>query len=207
MKKPLISILVSACCVLLLLGAGAVWWGLGNVIATRLKPARMIDMSALLPGTEKSIQIGGHKVQISVPSGEGFSFGTIRIETPDVGYSSPRIERNGGVEAVWIADVNGDGAEDGVFVVRCAGSGSYVSLFVMESNGASFRAHNVPSINGVSGYMGHDEFRVVENSLVRRFPIYKDGDSNAKPSAGTRKLTYGLIAGEASWILKLNDIH
>lgn len=51
--------------------------------------------------------------------------------------------------------------------------------------------------------MGHDEFQVVENSLVRRFPIYKDGDSNAKPSGKMRQLQYKLKAGEAGWLLKL----
>ncbi len=55
--------------------------------------------------------------------------------------------------------------------------------------------------------MGYDVFTIEGSFLVRRFPVYADGDSNANPSGGTRKLTYGLIAGEAGWILKLNDIH
>ena len=50
--------------------------------------------------------------------------------------------------------------------------------------------------------MGHDEFTVMENSLVRRFPIYKKNDSNAKPTGGTRQIEYKLKMGEASWQLK-----
>jgi hypothetical protein len=53
------------------------------------------------------------------------------------------------------------------------------------------------------GYMGHDEFTVVENSFARRFPIYKKEDSNAKPTGGMRQLQYELVPGEATWILKL----
>jgi hypothetical protein len=52
------------------------------------------------------------------------------------------------------------------------------------------------------GYMGHDEFRVVENSLVRRFPVYRAQDTNAQPTGGTRQIQYQLKAGEAGWILQ-----
>ena len=53
------------------------------------------------------------------------------------------------------------------------------------------------------GYMGHDEFSVIENSLGRRFPLYLDGDTNAKPSGGKRQLEYKLVPGEAGWLLKV----
>jgi hypothetical protein len=43
---------------------------------------------------------------------------------------------------------------------------------------------------------------VVETSLVRRFPVYRSGDSNAKPTGGTRQVTYKLVPGEAMWQLK-----
>ena len=52
------------------------------------------------------------------------------------------------------------------------------------------------------GYMGHDEFRVVESTLVRRFPVYREGDTNAQPTGGTRQVQYKLKAGEAGWILR-----
>ncbi len=51
--------------------------------------------------------------------------------------------------------------------------------------------------------MGHDEFTVIEDSLVRHFPIYKKGDSNAKPTGDMCQLQHKLIAGEATWHLKL----
>jgi hypothetical protein len=54
------------------------------------------------------------------------------------------------------------------------------------------------------GYMGHDEFAVVESTLVRRFPVYKEGDTNAAPSGGVRQLQYKLTPGEATWVLKLD---
>ena len=51
--------------------------------------------------------------------------------------------------------------------------------------------------------MGHDEFTVIENSLARRFPVYNKDDANCCPKGGTRQLQYKLVAGEASWQLKL----
>jgi hypothetical protein len=54
------------------------------------------------------------------------------------------------------------------------------------------------------GYMGHDQFAVGEGSLLRRFPLYHQADSNNKPSGKTRQLQYKLKAGEAGWILRLD---
>ncbi|MDF2377039.1 MAG: hypothetical protein P1U81_12405 [Verrucomicrobiales bacterium] len=42
--------------------------------------------------------------------------------------------------------------------------------------------------------------------LARRFPVYKEGDSNAKPSGGTRQIQYKLKAGEAGWILRIDKV-
>jgi hypothetical protein len=46
----------------------------------------------------------------------------------------------------------------------------------------------------------------VENVLARRFPVYRPGDSNARPTGGTRQLTYRLVPGETGWILKLDKV-
>jgi len=51
-----------------------------------------------------------------------------------------------------------------------------------------------------------DDFAVVENSLVRRFKTYKDGNSNAVPTGKMRQLQYRLHAGEAGWKLRLDQV-
>ena len=56
------------------------------------------------------------------------------------------------------------------------------------------------------GYMGHDEFAVVENRLVRRFPLYREGDTNATATGGTRQMQYRLVPGEAGWLLQLDRV-
>ena len=56
-----------------------------------------------------------------------------------------------------------------------------------------------------SGYMGHDQFQISDNVLLRSFPIYLSSDKNNKPTGGRRELTYGLFPGEALWQLKIVD--
>ena len=56
------------------------------------------------------------------------------------------------------------------------------------------------------GYMGHDEMAIVENTFCQRFPIYKDGDSNANPTGGTRQIQYKLVDGETGRILKIDKV-
>jgi hypothetical protein len=54
--------------------------------------------------------------------------------------------------------------------------------------------------------MGHDELAVVENNLVRRFPVYREGDTNAAPAGGMRQIQYKLVAGESGPVLRKDRI-
>ncbi len=55
-------------------------------------------------------------------------------------------------------------------------------------------------------YLGHDQLAVVETTLVRRFPLYREGDSNAEPTGGTRLLRCKLAKAEAGWLLELDKV-
>ena len=55
-----------------------------------------------------------------------------------------------------------------------------------------------PDSDAAKGYMGHDEFTIIETTLVRRFPVYKEGDSNAEPTGNIRQIQYKMVDGEAS---------
>ena len=110
-----------------------------------------------------------------------------------------------------IADLNVDGSPEIYVYVQSAGSGSYASLVAYSATKKkSLSQIYLPPITGdakaAKGYMGHDEFRVVESTLVRRFPVYRDGDTNAKPTGGTRQIQYKLAAGEAGWYLRPDKV-
>lgn len=113
----------------------------------------------------------------------------------------------GTVTGVEVADLNVDASPEIFVYVTSAGSGSYGSLVAYAVNkGRSLSEIYLPPLEddpkAAKGYMGHDEFSVVENSLARRFPVYRAKDINAQPTGGTRQVQYKLTAGEAGWVLK-----
>jgi len=120
-------------------------------------------------------------------------------------------EIEGTVSGAEIGDLDGNGFPEVYVYVTSAGSGSYGSLVAYAvNNGKSMTSIYLPPVTDNAkankGYMGHDEFAVVEGTFVQRFPIYKEGDTNADPSGKTRQLQYKLKSGEAGWLLKLDKV-
>ena len=102
-----------------------------------------------------------------------------------------------------IEDLNSDGFPEVLVYTTSAGSGSYGNVIGYSvNNGKSMSSIAFPNIadnpTANKGYMGHDEFAIVENTLVQRFKIYNEGDTNAKPTGKTRQIQYKLKDGEAS---------
>ena len=110
-----------------------------------------------------------------------------------------------------VEDLNSDGSPELLICTQSIGSGSYGNVY-------AFSVNNKKSISQVyfqptaenkkinQWYMGHDEFSVLENSLIQRFPIYQENDSNANPTGGTRQVSYTLIDGEAMRKLEVNQV-
>jgi hypothetical protein len=116
---------------------------------------------------------------------------------------------NGRVVGARVADLNGNGTPEIYVFVQGAGSGSYGELVAYAvTPGRDLSPIYLPDLSGAmaQGYQGHDQFEVVEGCLVRRFPIYKPGDSNAKATGGERQICYKLQSGEAGWILRPTSV-
>jgi len=148
-------------------------------------------------------------VTFHVTSPNAASINTLRIQPSGLKADNTLIERQveGTVTNAEVADLNVDGSPELYVYVTSAGSGSQGSLVAYSANkGKSLSEIYLPPLEedkvAAKGYMGHDEFAVVESTLVRRFPVYKDGDTNSKPTGGTRQIQYKLKAGEAGWILQ-----
>lgn len=163
--------------------------------------------SARNAGFDQTLSLQG--VSFRVSSANAGSVNRLRIEPKGLKRDNTVIEReiDGTVTMAEVADLNVDGSPEIYVYLSSAGSGSYGSLVAYAANKRqSLSEIFLPSLQddakASKGYLGHDEFRIVENTLVRRFPLYRDKDNNAQPSGGTRQLQYKLKAGEAGWVLR-----
>ena len=152
-------------------------------------------------------------IKFHVTSKTGGSVNQLSIVPSGLEIDNRPIEREiiGSVSGAEIADLNGDGSPEIYVYVTSAGSGSYGELVAYAANNKkSLSEIYMPPLeqdNRVSkGYMGHDQFAVVEMTLARRFPVYNDADTNANPTGGMRQIHYKLTPGEAGWILEVEQI-
>ena len=150
-------------------------------------------------------------LNFSVQASSGSSLNQLRLTSAglEVVNLNETVEIDGTAYRAEIADLDANGWPEIYVYVSSAGSGSYGSLVAYGvNNGKSATpVYLRPLPEGAAaleGYSGHDEFAVVERRLVRRFPVYRSGDSNAEPSGGMRQLEYQLTAGEAGWILEFD---
>lgn len=150
-------------------------------------------------------------ISFRVSSANDSSLNTVHIQPSGLKSDNELItaEIDGTITAAEISDLDNNGYPEIYIYVSSAGSGSYASLLAYAVNkGKSITPIYIAPISddpvNSIGYMGHDEFRIVELNLIRRFPIYLEGDSNANPSGKTRQLQYKLVAGEAGWVLEFD---
>jgi hypothetical protein len=178
-------------------------WGV--ILTLGLCPA------ALAAGFDQTLSLQGISFHITCAN-QG-SINPLRIEPKGLKERNDVITRDieGTVTGAEVSDLNADGSPEIYVYVSSAGSGSYGTLLAYSANKKkSLSEIYLPPLEetpkAMKGYMGHDEFAVIESSLARRFPLYKDGDTNSAPSGGMRQIQYKLKAGEAGWILKIHRI-
>ena len=145
-------------------------------------------------------------------NGEG-SIRELAIESKGLKTGDQKLvsELDGQAVDAEIGDLNSDGYPEILIYTMSAGSGSYGNVIGYSvNNGKSLSQIYFPEISenkdASRGYMGHDEFAIVETTLVRKFPVYKDTDTNNNPTGGTRQIEYKLKDGEASRIFVINKI-
>lgn len=160
-------------------------------------------------GFSKSLALQGVEFNVEATNQGSINQLTITPSGLQEDNSVISSEIDGSVIDAEVADLDANGSPELYVYVQSAGSGSYGSVVAYAvNNGKSLSAITLQSLEddaaNSKGYMGHDEFSVVENTLARRFPLYNEGDTNASPSGKTRQLEYKLVPGEAGWQLKLN---
>ena len=110
-----------------------------------------------------------------------------------------------------IEDLNSDGSPEIVVYTQSDGSGSYGNVIGYSVNNKKTMSPiffpSTAENNSINqGYMGHDEFNLIETNLVQRFPIYNPQDSNAEPTGGIRQISYKLKEGENGRYFEINSV-
>jgi hypothetical protein len=162
-------------------------------------------------GFDRTLELQGIRFHVTSPNAG--SANPLRIVPAGLEIDNSPIERTieGTVTGAEVADLNADGSPEIYVYAISAGSGSYGTLAAYSANRKkSLSEIHLPPVAEdkklSKGYMGHDEFAVVENRLAQRFPIYRDGDTNARPTGKTRQIQYKLVPGEATWALKVDRV-
>ena len=109
-------------------------------------------------------------------------------------------EITGEVMGSEVSDMNGDNrAELGIYVDGGMPDHKGRAFVYSSNNGKSISMVNVPELTAEQsvGYKGFDEFAMVENNFVRRFPLFREVDGGMTRTGYTRQIQYKLEEGEA----------
>ena len=160
---------------------------------------------------QKTLSLQNMSFDIKV-SGEG-SIKQLSIQPTGLEKDNQKInlEIEGQVTDAEVEDLNSDGSPEILIYTISAGSGSYGNVIGYSvNNGKTMSPIYFPDLfenkEASLGYMGHDEFTIIETTLARRFPIYNEGDTNDNPTGGTRQIEYKLKDGEASRLFVIDKI-
>jgi hypothetical protein len=162
-------------------------------------------------GFDKKLSLQGLTFHVKCPNQGSINKLTITPSGLEGGNKPIEVEVDGSVTGAEVEDLDANGFPEIYVYVTSAGSGSYGSLVAYAANQKkSLTEIFLPDLGddkaNSNGYMGHDQFAVGEGAFLRRFPLYKAGDSNANPTGKTRQLQYKLKTGEAGWLLKLDRV-
>lgn len=103
------------------------------------------------------------------------------------------MDIDGQVVNAEIEGLNSDGYPEVLVYTVSAGSGSYGNVIGFSvNNGKSISQIYFPDImdnaEASKGYMGHDEFTIIETTLVQIFGTYNEADANAIPTGNYRQI-------------------
>jgi hypothetical protein len=158
---------------------------------------------------DQTLEANGFSVYITSPNTPGKNTITL-VPTGLKSMSTPlALEVEELIDHAFLEDADGDNSPELFLILTNPGSGSYGKALAYSTNGKKSLTPIIfdePTPKDLEGYMGHDEFAVLENTFVRRFPIYKKGDINASPTGGWRQFQYKLKPGEATWHFRLDRV-
>ena len=186
--------------------------GGGSLAGTYARLTDSLDLGQLKPsGFNRSLTLQG--ITFEIHASKQGSMNILIIQPSGLEIDNRLVAHNidGNVTNVEVEDLNSDGSPEVLVYITSVGSGSYGSVvgYSVNNRRSMSQIYLPPIIDDPEiseGYMGHDEFAIVETTFARRFPVYKEGDSNSNPTGGIRQIQYKLVDGEASRVFKVDKV-
>jgi hypothetical protein len=151
-----------------------------------------------------------HGIRFAISEDSQFPTATVTITPSGLEIDNSPVTRpvDGGIKDAEVADLDVDQSPE-IYVYLTSDMGD--SLVALSANKRkSLSDIYLPPLEetpgATVGYRGRDAFAVGEGRLLRRYPIYRDGDSDTEPTGGMRQLQYRLEPGEAGWRLVVDEV-
>ncbi|MGG7649292.1 hypothetical protein ACQ4OB_14870 [Pseudomonas sp. ES4] len=148
--------------------------------------------------------IGFHVKSVSVDGNRALHIAPQGLEIDNSEIVRPLT---GTIVRAEVADLDRNGSPEIYVFIRSPGRGMPGELIAYAANRKkSLSEIYLPPVSEnpktAVGYQGEDEFAVVENALVQRFPVYDSTDADAGRTGKIRQVQYTLMPGEAGWVLR-----
>jgi hypothetical protein len=162
-----------------------------------------LHVSAQVKRFDSSMKLGkaGYRVMCNNKSADK-NYATINPIGFETGAREVSVEIKGRVARAEVDDLNKDGFPDLVIYVYNGGAKNMGTVLGVSSDKNEGVAPIVfpdllDDLKLRTGYMGNDEYSLMEGTLMRKFPIYNTADTaNIKPTGMMRQIQYQVVPGE-----------
>jgi hypothetical protein len=162
-------------------------------------------------GFEKTLSLQGITFNVTAVNTGFRTELTIESEGLEVDNTPAVHSIQGWISGAETEDLNSDGSPELLIYIRSTEGGNLCRVIGYSVNaGKSMSQVSLPELmenpEASQGYIGYDEFAIVETSLVRRFPIFEWDGSTYEPTGKTRQIQYRLEEGEALRHFRIESI-
>lgn len=164
----------------------------------------LIDKYPPFDSFKKNLSFQQHQFDISTSESGAIRELAIKVSRDNKQLIVIRQKTDGWVVNAEAADLDRNGSPEIYIYASTYGSGSFGKIYAFEFFPTSFDAIRTEPLLPMlaEGYMGQDAFKIENGQLIREFPIYRAGDTNVRPTGGSRKIWYELREIEKKLVLK-----
>jgi hypothetical protein len=165
---------------------------------TETVTAPVVDTPAAPTATPFTKEIAYDNIRFTVNSPGSASANSFTITPSGLSVTNEGMSENiqGQVVDVKVNDMDGDNSPEVAVIVEESPGGKRKAHVYSSFARKSFGMVNFVDVTDetkLTGYQGGDEYEFIENTFIRRFPIYEGGQKTGK----TRQFQFKMKRGEA----------